>query len=78
MDQEGIFKIAEGIRSIEKGVAIIQKVMKEIENLEQGRIYELVTPFVPAPLIDMVKGKGFLAWSSEEGADLVKSYFTRG
>jgi hypothetical protein len=29
MDQEGIFKIAEGIRSIEKGVAIIQKVMKE-------------------------------------------------
>ncbi len=28
MDHDDILKIAEGIRSIEKGVAIIQKVMK--------------------------------------------------
>lgn len=29
MEQNDVLKIAEGIRAIEKGVAIIQKVMKE-------------------------------------------------
>jgi len=63
---------------IEAGEHPVQKVLLELDDLEQGKIYELVTPFVPAPLIDMVRGKGFLTWSLEEGTDLVRSYFTRG
>lgn len=77
-DRSLVSKTLDAREMIEAGEHPVQKVMKEIESLEQGKIYELVTPFVPAPLIDMVKGKGFLAWSAEEGTDLVKSYFTRG
>jgi hypothetical protein len=31
-----------------------------------GEVYALVTPFVPAPLVDLARGKGFLGFSVTE------------
>jgi hypothetical protein len=31
----------------------------------------------PAPLVDKVKDMGYASWSAREGAELVKTYFTR-
>jgi hypothetical protein len=44
--------------------------------LAVGDIYELITPFLPAPLIDSAKEKGFLTWSQKEGGEIFKTYLT--
>ncbi len=42
-----------------------------------GEIIQLVTPFLPAPGIDIMKSKGYLAWSEKEGDERVCSYFLK-
>jgi hypothetical protein len=53
-------------------------VLKEANRLEDNEIVELITDFLPAPGIDIMKQKGFLAWTIEEKPDLFKTYFTKG
>ena len=36
-------------------------------RMSNEKIYELITPFVPAPLLDKVTAKGYLVWSKQEG-----------
>jgi uncharacterized protein (DUF2249 family) len=62
---------------LESGQHPITVVMKHLDELPTGGIYELITPFVPAPLLDMAAKKGFESWSVTEGTDCVKSYLTR-
>ena len=49
----------------------------EAQPVKKGDIVELVTSFLPAPGIDILKSRGYSAWSQKEGADLVKSYFLK-
>lgn len=51
-------------------------VMNGLSALDDGAVFELVTPFVPAPLVDMARGRGFAAHSLWDG-DIVRTYFTR-
>jgi uncharacterized protein (DUF2249 family) len=44
------------------------------KELQQGEILEIKTPFVPAPIIDMLKDKGFKSFSLQKGDEVV-SYF---
>jgi hypothetical protein len=37
----------------------------------------VVTPFVPAPLLDVTAGKGFATWVPAEAPDLFRTYFVR-
>ncbi len=60
---------------LEKGEHPLGLVMNELKDLEPGQIYELITPFVPAPLIDTAKGKGYLAWTKSEGSEKFLTYF---
>ncbi len=62
---------------LDSGVHPMGRVMSEIERLNPGDIYEVVTPFVPAPLLDIAAGKGFLTWVCQEAPDLFRTYFTR-
>jgi hypothetical protein len=41
-----------------------------------GKITELVTGFLPAPGIDIMRGKGFRTWCRQDGP-LVRTYFSR-
>jgi hypothetical protein len=45
--------------------------------LGDGEILELVTTFLPAPGIDRMRAKGYLAWSRKGSDELVRSYFTK-
>ncbi len=49
----------------------------ELEALDRGQLFELITPLVPAPMIDIARQKGFLAWSREESPSLIRTCFTR-
>ena len=77
IDDKTIAKTLDARQMIEEGKQPVDQVIKELGLLESGKIFELITSFVPAPLIDIAKDKGFLMWVEEEEKDLVKTYFTK-
>ncbi len=60
---------------LEKGEHPLGLVLNEIRLLQAGQILELITPFLPAPLIDKGKEAGCLVWSMSEKDDLIRTYF---
>jgi hypothetical protein len=61
---------------LEKGEQPINKVFADCKKLKVGDIYELVTPFLPAPLIDVAKEKGYQTWVKKEEFGVFKTYVT--
>lgn len=61
---------------LEKGEQPIDRVFADCKNIKVGEIYELTTPFLPAPLIDTARKKGYLTWSEKEGDGIFKTYLT--
>jgi hypothetical protein len=53
----------------------LTQVMQDLKDWKSGDIYELTTPFLPAPLLDKVKEKGFQVWSNEVTPGNFKNYF---
>jgi hypothetical protein len=64
--------------AIEAGEHPMPRVMADLAALPAGDIYLLVTPFVPAPLVDLAREKGFESFSVSEAEGLVRTYFRRG
>jgi len=60
-----------------KGGKTLVAIMLEAEGVSRGGIIELATSFLPAPGIDIMKSKGYSAWSQKEDDGLVKSYFLK-
>jgi hypothetical protein len=52
-------------------------ILKEAKNVKKGEIIELITSFLPAPGIDILKSKGYSVWTRKDGPDLIKSYFLK-
>jgi len=52
-------------------------VLQAAARMEPTEIVELITSFVPAPRIDVMKGKGYLVWPVQEADDLVRTYFSK-
>ncbi len=73
---EAVVKTFDARPVITSGGQPLGTVMEDIGRLEPGQIYELVTPFVPAPLIERVREKGFLAWSSSGPSGTVRTFIT--
>jgi len=66
------------IRSmLESGEQPIQRVLKESQKLKPDEIYEVISPFLPAPLIEQAEKLGYSVWSREETKDVYKTYFYR-
>ncbi len=51
-------------------------VLQKATALQPGELLELLTTFLPAPGIDIMKGKGYLTWSKQDG-ELVRTYFAK-
>ncbi len=62
---------------LEGGIHPAAKVTKEILQLNGDEIYCLITPFVPAPLLDIVHQKGFESFSEKIEADEVYNYIKK-
>ncbi len=60
----------------EKDKMTLVAIMQEAKKVKKGEIIELITTFLPAPGIDILKSKGFDAWTVKED-DLIKSYFLK-
>lgn len=59
---------------LEEGQHPLSKVLAALGELKPGEVFELIAPFAPIPLIDVVTKKGFEVWWSEEGPELFKVY----
>ncbi len=62
---------------IEAGEHPLNMVMKEVGTLKNGEVLKLITPFVPVPLIQIIKGEGFKSWSKVENQELAYTYFQK-
>lgn len=62
---------------LENGNHPVGKVTKEILTLNEKEIYLLVTPFLPGPLIDIVKEKGFETYSKTLSVNEVHTFIKK-
>ena len=58
-----------------QGIHPLEQVQSECANLQPGEIFEIITPFPPAPMIEKMSVAGFSV-HSEPGSDgMVYTYF---
>lgn len=62
---------------IEEGGHPLGEVLTGVSELKPGEIYELVTPFLPAPLIERVVAQGFDNWSEKKSENHFINYFLK-
>lgn len=60
---------------LKSGQEPIRQVLRECKNLKGDEIYEVISPFLPAPLIEQAEKQGYIVWSKEESSDVYKTYF---
>jgi len=73
-NEEKITKSFDAREIIAQGGHPLGDVMGHLHKWEGG-IYELITPFLPAPLLDKVKEIGFEVWAKKENDGLFRNYF---
>ncbi len=54
------------------------QVMALLDEMQPGEVLQLLTPFVPVPLIERVKRRGCLAHVVVEELGLARSFFRKG
>ncbi len=74
---EKITKSFDARETIAQGGHPLGDVIGDLKVWEDGNIYELITPFLPAPLVDKVKDLGFEAWTKKENDGLFRNYFCK-
>ncbi len=60
-----------------RGEHPMQMIMMETMKLKSGEILEMITPFKPAPLLDMVSQQGLDVFSLMVNENLFKNYFKK-
>ena len=55
----------------------LDAVVKAVREMNEDSIFELITPFVPAPLIDKVEQLGFHSWTTSAEGGIFKTYFKK-
>jgi len=55
----------------------LDRVLRETRELKPGEIYEIITPFLPAPMIEKIGSAGFETYSETDREGMVRSYFLK-
>ncbi len=77
LDDGTLIETFDAREMIEGGGHPLPVAMAAVHKLEPGQIYAIVTPFTPAPMIDMVRKEGYETWTVQEGAEKFITYFRR-
>jgi uncharacterized protein (DUF2249 family) len=78
IDEVNVVETLDARTMIQAGEHPLPQVMSGIQQLAPGKIFLLIAPFTPSPLIDKVRNAGNLAWSEQAGPEEYKTYFKRG
>ncbi|MEI7660723.1 MAG: hypothetical protein WCK34_00925 [Bacteroidota bacterium] len=60
-----------------QGIHPLDQVQKEAAALEAGEIFEIVTPFPPAPMIEKMAASGFETFSESGPDGMIHTYFIK-
>lgn len=77
IDESNIKVFYDAREDLESGVHPVNKVIQETGKFSSGDIYLLVTPFTPAPLIDMLVSKGFDVYTEDMMDGRVMTYLKK-
>lgn len=61
---------------IERGDSPMKKILEKTRQLDNDNIMELITPFIPIPIIEYLTSNGYLCWSKKDG-DKVYTYIKK-
>lgn len=61
---------------INQGDSPMATILKDTHELKSGEIFELTTPFIPAPIIDILKNKGFDSFTKHDKESFI-TYFIK-
>jgi hypothetical protein len=76
-DEKKIINKLDARPIINSGGHPMKDVFDEAEKIKTGEIFLFITPFIPAPLIDKLKERGFLTYSRESDKETFNNYVTR-
>ncbi|MFU8844762.1 MAG: DUF1858 domain-containing protein [Bacteroidales bacterium] len=77
-DPKKIRKTFDAREIIAGGGHPLTDVLRDLHGWNGDDIYEFVTPFLPAPLLDKVRELGFNVWTKKENGNLYRNYFRKG
>jgi hypothetical protein len=75
-NREKIIQSYDAREDINAGNHPMQFIFGEIGKTKKGEIFELITPFVPAPIVDKLGEKGYAAWTEMIDDNTYKTYFS--
>lgn len=52
-------------------------ILVKAKDVRKGEIIELITTFLPAPGIDIMKSKGYSVWTTKSEDNLIRTYFLK-
>lgn len=73
--EENIKQTYDARESIAMGGHPVSQVLGDLNAFAGGQIYELITPFLPAPLLDKVGEQGFEVWTKKISDSEFRNYF---
>ena len=77
VDREKIVESFDARPMIETGGHPMNLVLEKAERLNPGEILELITPFLPAPLIEILQGKGYNVVFNEAGENEYRTFIQK-
>lgn len=77
VDQMEIVSTNDARAAISAGAHPLPEVMAAVKALAPGQAHVLVTPFVPAPLLDKVRAQGLQVWTEAVGPEEFRNLFGR-
>lgn len=72
---EHITDVLDAREMLQAGQHPLAEVLSKTSKMPEGQIFELITPFVPMPLIEKITASGLKAYISETGSAEFHSYF---
>ncbi|UCD24101.1 MAG: DUF2249 domain-containing protein [Gemmatimonadota bacterium] len=75
--ESAVTKTLDAREIIRGGGHPLERVLSELGTLNPSEVYQLITPFVPAPMIELVKQRGFESHTISHGPDLCHTFFRR-
>jgi len=61
-------------RELDPDTMPLTELLAKAQKLQSGEMLVLVTDYLPAPGIDIIKKRGFLVWATREGDEIIKTY----
>lgn len=62
---------------IKSGGMPLCRIMNDIDRLQPGQLYLLISPMLPAPLLEKARDKGFKTWSEKKSDNQYHNWITR-